>query len=209
MELTNILKEMFDRKVSDVILKAGSPVCMRVNGELFKDGEILDEHDLEALVGDVITRGQKHMYKDQRENIICFGVKDLGRFRATIFQQRGTPVLVIRAINTKILTFETLSSTEDLTQYHPFIHPHLFYYPTNSIRIEIWKNKKTGQIVPPYSPQSIWTDKWIENKVVAFPQFQEKSVVPIMTNGEKLNRIEANKVRILPFGASIPSPFIQ
>lgn len=109
MELTNILKEMISKKASDVIFKAGSPVCMRVNGELFKDGAILDEHDLEALVGDVVTKGQKRMYKDQRENVICFGVKDLGRFRATIFQQRGTPVIVIRVINTQVLTFEELS----------------------------------------------------------------------------------------------------
>lgn len=109
MDLINILKEMVDRKASDIILKAGSSVCMRVNGELFKDGPILDEHDLEALVGDVVTRGQKHMYKDQRENVVCFGVKDFGRFRATIFQQRGTPVIVVRAINTQVLTFEELN----------------------------------------------------------------------------------------------------
>jgi len=100
---------MNSKRASDVILKAGSPVCMRVNGELFKDGPILDEHDLEALVGDVVTRGQKHTYKDQRENVVCFGVKDFGRFRATIFQQRGTPVIVIRAINTQVLTFEELN----------------------------------------------------------------------------------------------------
>jgi len=109
MDLVNILKEMNSKRASDVILKAGSPVCMRVNGELFKDGPILDEHDLEALVGDVVTRGQKHTYKDQRENVVCFGVKDFGRFRATIFQQRGTPVIVIRAINTQVLTFEELN----------------------------------------------------------------------------------------------------
>ncbi|MEK6732079.1 MAG: PilT/PilU family type 4a pilus ATPase [Candidatus Omnitrophota bacterium] len=108
MELTNILKEMIDKKASDIILKAGSPVCMRINGELSKGESLLNEHDLDALVSDVITKGQKRVYKDQRENVICFGVKDLGRFRATMFQQRGTPVMVIRAINTQVLTFEDL-----------------------------------------------------------------------------------------------------
>jgi twitching motility protein PilT len=108
MDLTNILKEMIGRKASDIILKAGSPVCMRVNGELFKEGHVLDERDLETLVSDVVTKGQ-NMFKDQRENVVCFGVKDMGRFRATMFQQRGTPVIVIRAINTQILTFEELN----------------------------------------------------------------------------------------------------
>ena len=108
MELTNILKVMIDKKASDIILKAGSPVCMRINGELSKGESILNEHDLDALVSDAVTKGQKRAYKDQRENVICFGVKDLGRFRATMFQQRGTPVMVIRAINTQVLTFEDL-----------------------------------------------------------------------------------------------------
>jgi len=109
MDLVNILKEMNSKRASDVILKAGSPVCMRINGELFKEGAILDEHDLEALSGEVITKGQKRIYKDRKENVVCFGVKDLGRFRATMFQQRGTPVIVIRAINTQVLTFEELN----------------------------------------------------------------------------------------------------
>jgi twitching motility protein PilT len=109
MDLINILKEMIDKKASDIILKAGSPVCMRINGELFKDGIVLNEHNLEALSIDVITRGQNRVYKDLRENVVCFGIKDLGRFRATMFQQRGTPVIVIRAINTQVMTFEELS----------------------------------------------------------------------------------------------------
>jgi len=109
MNLSDILKEMLERKASDVILKAGSSVYMRINGELFKNEAILDEHDLEALVGDAVTRGHKHIYKDQRENVVCFGVKDFGRFRATIFQQRGTPVMVIRAINTQIMSFKELN----------------------------------------------------------------------------------------------------
>lgn len=109
MELTSILKDMIEKKASDVMLKAGSPVCMRVYGELFKYGDVLDEHGLEALTGEVTAKAQKRIYKDQRENVACFGVKELGRFRATMFQQRGTPVIVIRAINTKILNFEELN----------------------------------------------------------------------------------------------------
>jgi len=116
MDLSNILKEMIDRKASDIILKAGSPICMRINGELFKDGTALNEHDLEALVGDVTARGQKRMYKDQKENVLCFGLKDLGRFRATVFQQRGTPVVVLRAINTQILTFKELNLPEKVME---------------------------------------------------------------------------------------------
>ena len=80
MNLVNILKEMIDKKASDVILKAGSSVCMRINGELFKDGTVLDEHDLEALSGEVTTRGQNRIYKDQREYSV-FWDKGSGPFQ--------------------------------------------------------------------------------------------------------------------------------
>lgn len=109
MNLVTILTVMIERKASDLILKAGSPVCLRINGDLFQDGQILAEHDLESIVGDIVAKGQKRSYKDQRENLVCFGIKDLGRFRATIFQQRGTPVAVIRAIDTQVLTFQELN----------------------------------------------------------------------------------------------------
>jgi len=116
MNLFDILKQMLEKKASDVILKAGSPVCLRINGELVKNEAILDEHDLDALVSDAITRAQKHTYKDQRENVVCFGVKDFGRFRATIFQQRGTPVMVIRAINTQVLSFKELNLPSEVLE---------------------------------------------------------------------------------------------
>ena len=52
MELTNILKDMVNNKASDIILKVGSQVCMRINTELRKDGPALTEKDLDDLVNE-------------------------------------------------------------------------------------------------------------------------------------------------------------
>lgn len=110
MNLENILRQMVDKKASDLILKVGSPVYMRINGELFKDDDsVLTEDSVEALIAEIINKGQKYTHKDGKESLVCFGIKDLGRFRATIFQQRGTAVAVIRAISTQMLTFEELN----------------------------------------------------------------------------------------------------
>jgi len=120
----------------------------------------------------------------------------------------GAYIKIIGGIGTEFLTYETMSSTESLDNYSPFTHPHLFYFATNSIRIEIWKNKKTGAIVPEGTTGSIWTEKWIENKVEPFPQFQNKAIVPMISRGIKYNKIESYKVKILPKGSPIPSPFV-
>lgn len=107
----------------------------------------------------------------------------------------GAYIKIVGGLGTKLLAFETMSSTEDLSVYHPLSHPHLFFRATNSIREEIWKNGK-------------WTGKYIENKVISFHQFQYQAIVPILARGAKVNYVEAAKVRLLPPGSPIPSPFV-
>lgn len=125
----------------------------------------------------------------------------------------GAYIKIIGGIGTNVLEFETMSSSEDLSKYNPLTHPYLFFKPTNSIREEIWWNKKTHEIVYKdddgnYPEDSIWTGKYIENMVTPFPQFDENSIIPIIAREEKYNRIEAWKVKILPKGSPIPSPFV-
>lgn len=109
MELDSILKAMIEKKASDLILKVGGPACLRINGELFKDGPSFTEGDLNALIDEIMDKGQRGVLKEEKEIVLCFGVKDIGRFRATVFQQRGTLVVVVRAINTQVPTFKELN----------------------------------------------------------------------------------------------------
>ncbi|MBU1888010.1 MAG: PilT/PilU family type 4a pilus ATPase [Candidatus Omnitrophica bacterium] len=109
MNIDNILSSMVERRASDLILKAGSPVCLRVNGELFKEGSVLKEEDLKILFEQVLSRDSGREIKKDKETVLSFGIKDIGRFRATIFQQKGTLAIVIRSINTYIPDFETLN----------------------------------------------------------------------------------------------------
>ncbi len=110
-KLEVILKDMVEKKASDLILKVGSPVCMRINGELFKDStEVLTEGDINRLVNEAMDEGQRReAFKTQKELVLSFGVKGLGRFRATLFQQRGTLAIVMRAIDTDIPTLKDLN----------------------------------------------------------------------------------------------------
>lgn len=109
MNLIYVLKEMLEKKASDVILKPGSSVCMRINGALFKDKEILTDRDLNEIVDRIITRSKKSVFKDQSESVVSFGMDGIGRFRATIFRQSGSTVVVIRAISGYVPSFAELN----------------------------------------------------------------------------------------------------
>lgn len=109
MNLDNILRSMVDRKASDIILKVGSPVCLRINGELFKEGSLLKEEDLKLLFEQIVSRGSGREVKDGKEAVLSFSIRNIGRFRATLFQQKGTLAVVIRSVNTRIPDFKELN----------------------------------------------------------------------------------------------------
>ena len=109
MELAQILKKMTDKKASDLILKVGNSACFRIDGELYKEEPLIREEDMEVLVREIMHHCKKQIYKDKGEMVTSFGIKDIGRFRVTIYNQRGTGVVVIRSINTHVPSFEELS----------------------------------------------------------------------------------------------------
>ncbi|MFH1783101.1 MAG: PilT/PilU family type 4a pilus ATPase [Candidatus Omnitrophota bacterium] len=106
--LNNVLLNMTSRKASDLIIKVGSPLCLRINGSLIKDGAELREEEVDVLLKDITEKSKRSSFEGKKETVLAFGIKDIGRFRASVFQQRGTSVIVIRAINTHIPSFEEL-----------------------------------------------------------------------------------------------------
>lgn len=117
IELNSILKEMNKKKASDLIFKVGSPICLRIDGGLFfKDSTKLTDKDLNGIFEEIVNMSRRDVPKEQKEVVLCFGIKDIGRFRATMFWQRGTPVLAIRAINTLIPTFEELNLPREILE---------------------------------------------------------------------------------------------
>ncbi|MDP6686255.1 MAG: ATPase, T2SS/T4P/T4SS family, partial [Candidatus Omnitrophota bacterium] len=107
MGLEGILKKMVSKKASDLILKVGNSAYFRINGELFKEGPELTEKDLKGFFEEVKNCCESHL-EEQNEQVLSLGIEGLGRFRVTLYRQRGTLVIVIRAVNTKIPSFDEL-----------------------------------------------------------------------------------------------------
>ncbi|HEV7843449.1 MAG TPA: type IV pilus twitching motility protein PilT, partial [Pyrinomonadaceae bacterium] len=97
---------------SDLHIKAGSFPFMRVGGELraiVESASRLSQEDTLDMAFSMMSNRQKQRFKEVSEVDIGYGVSGLGRFRANIFQQRGTVGIVIRVIPDKTRSITELS----------------------------------------------------------------------------------------------------
>ncbi len=110
MHINDLLKVASERKASDLHLKVGSHPVIRIAGELVPLVEMkrLMQEDTIAMAFSIMSNRQKQKFKDNLEIDIAYSVPGLGRFRANVFQQRGTVGLVLRVIPVKILTIREL-----------------------------------------------------------------------------------------------------
>ena len=109
ISLHQLLKTMIEQGASDLHLTTGSPPQIRIDGGLRPlDLPPLTPPEGKRLCYSVLTEAQKHRFEEENELDLSFGVKDLSRFRANIFMQRGSVAGAFRAIPFKIFTFEEL-----------------------------------------------------------------------------------------------------
>src|SRR5947199_1646049 len=85
---------------SDLHLRVGSFPIVRIGGELYPiaDAPRLSPEDTLEMAFSMMSNRQKQKLKDNSEVDIAYSVKGLGRFRANIFQQRGSVSIVLRVI---------------------------------------------------------------------------------------------------------------
>ncbi len=110
LSLHELLKEMIERKASDLHITTGSAPQLRIDGQLTPIAGIepMGAAETKRLCYSILTDAQKYKFEEEDELDLSFGVKGLSRFRANIFMQRGAVAAAIRTIPFKILTFEEL-----------------------------------------------------------------------------------------------------
>ena len=107
--LDQLLAIAFQRSASDVILVAGSPVTLRVNGALTPEiGPPLFAEDIRDLLLPLLTPAQaKDLYEEKCLDL-CFVRASVGRFRANLHHQRGTLAAAIRLLPEHVPSLESL-----------------------------------------------------------------------------------------------------
>jgi twitching motility protein PilT len=109
INLHMLLKAMIEKGASDLHITTGSPPQLRIDDSLVPlKVPPLNFEDTQRLCYSVLTEEQRAEFERKWELDLSFGVKNLARFRANIFMQRGAVAGAFRAIPFKVLTFEEL-----------------------------------------------------------------------------------------------------
>ena len=111
MNIDDLLAIVMERKASDLHLKVGNYPHLRIDGELVPLAEFarINPEDMLSMAFSMMNNRQKQKLKDTSELDLAYGVAGIGRFRVSIFQQRGNVGIVMRAIPTKIRSLDELN----------------------------------------------------------------------------------------------------
>lgn len=113
--MEKLLRFMADKQASDLFLSAGSPAQIKLNGSTRPINEqALDPAMVETLVREILTERQWQTFELDHELNVGYGLRDVGSFRINVFQQRGTPAVVVRFIPGSIPSLEALNLPEEL-----------------------------------------------------------------------------------------------
>lgn len=108
-DLAELLRGMIDAGASDLHITAGVPPKIRVDGSLTAmEYAPLDQRAAQALLYSIMTEDQRAGLEENLEVDFSFGLKDLARFRANVFMQRGSVAGALRVIPWRIPSFEEL-----------------------------------------------------------------------------------------------------
>src|SRR5512133_1078678 len=109
VNLHQLLRAMVEKGASDMHLTTGAAPLLRIDGEIVPlKLPPLGAIDTKQLCYSVLTEEQKIQFEKNKELDLSFGVKNLSRFRANIFYQRGAVSGAFRTIPFKILSFDEL-----------------------------------------------------------------------------------------------------
>src|SRR5690348_4322974 len=109
VNLQQLLKAMVEKGASDLHLTTGSPPQLRIDGSLVPlRVNALTPVETKQICYSVLTDTQKMRFEEDQELDFSFGVRNLARFRANLFQQRGAVGGVFRTIPFKIASISEL-----------------------------------------------------------------------------------------------------
>jgi twitching motility protein PilT len=101
--LHQLLKATIEQSATELILTTGSPPQLRIAGELIPlKTDVVNPDTAKEMIYSVLTEEQVPFLEKNLELRASFGVRDLSRFRITIFNQRGALGAVIKPVPYKV-----------------------------------------------------------------------------------------------------------
>jgi twitching motility protein PilT len=107
--LQQLLRAMVDKGASDMHITVGLPPALRIDGAVVPlKLPPLSKQDTKQLCFEMLTPEQRSKFEASNELDLSFPLRNVARFRANVFVQRGAVAAAFRQIPFKIMSFEEL-----------------------------------------------------------------------------------------------------
>lgn len=110
MNINDLLTIAVEQGASDLHLKVGTAPMIRLGGSLVPvaGDHRVTQTDAVDMAAAVLSASSRDRFKETLDVDVAYSVPGLGRFRCSVFQQRGTIGLVLRVIPMQVVKFEDL-----------------------------------------------------------------------------------------------------
>ncbi len=110
MDIDELLKIAIESDASDLHVKAGNYPTIRIHGKLhaLTDFPRLSNENTRELVDQITNDFQKEALKEELDLDLAYSLAGFGRFRGSIYQQRGSMAIVLRIIPLEVLSIKDL-----------------------------------------------------------------------------------------------------
>ncbi len=107
--MDRLLQACVSQGASDIHLVTGRPPVLRVDGRLRSlETKVLEPDDTVALMKSITPERNQQELQEEGGTDFGFAFGDAGRFRVSVFKQKGNITVVLRLIPSKLLTFEQI-----------------------------------------------------------------------------------------------------
>ena len=128
ISLLEVLKLAHQEGASDIHITTGSPPLLRINGSLIRlETNILKSEDTKELCYSLISDEQKAKFENQKHLDFSFFVKNIARFRGTLFFQKGSVAGTFRLLQLSPPNIQNLNL--------PPVLENMIHYPNGLVLI--------------------------------------------------------------------------
>ncbi len=109
LHIDRLLETCIRRGASDLHLHVGRPPVLRIHGKLRNlETKVLEPEDTLALMKAITPERNQQEIQEEGGTDFGFAFGTEGRFRVSVFKQKGHISIVLRLLPTKIMTFEEI-----------------------------------------------------------------------------------------------------
>lgn len=109
VNMDRLLQACVTQGASDIHLTTGRPPVLRIDGHLRSlETKILEPDDTASLMRSITPDRNQQELQEEGGTDFGFAFGDQGRFRVSVFRQKGNLAIVLRLIPSKIMTFEEI-----------------------------------------------------------------------------------------------------